>query len=514
MAHNRFIFHGFVMAKSSVILNHKGEHFTLPENEINHSARATMTDMDSISVSQVLSSMEMPARSRVEIYQRYLYMLGDPIIGQALNLHVTQSLGGHETTGDVIFIEAKSDISANERKLVEQIQVDLSELINSNAYQMALWGCAFGDAYSRLFGQEKAGITHIELSDFYLPTYVQAFEKSGNTVGYQINIEHKTHVLSAMQLARLKMPRMGFTPQHRMKYNYLLQSIVQDDLSEHKPIPSNIGGSFLEMAEKPFFLLQTALLGLNSARILDNIRESMLGLNLRDMTKEQQTQFINNLKKIFQQSKQRAAQAIAQNKPILEKITHIFPVWDEKQLVSIDASGSLNAGNGQAYNIDDVMFYAKLLAGALGIDLSMLGFADLLSGGLGDGGFFRVSAQSGQRARLLRQGMTSWVNHLIDVHCMLKFGGIFDTGKRPYEVVFNGATSALERENQEIRERKSAAAAVALQNFAAVKELGLDENSLVLFLKNEMGYDEDDAKIYAKSLIQNNNDNEAAPEMM
>ncbi len=487
------------MAKST-ILNSHGEHFTLPENDIAYSARTTMTEMDSVSVSQVLSSMEMPARSRAEIYQRYLYMMGDPIIGQALNLHVTQALGGHETTGDVIFIEAKPDINANERKLVKEIQEDLTELLNLNAYQMALWGCVFGDSYARLYGEKKRGITHIELNEFFLPVYVQPFEKAGKTVGYQININNKVETMSAMDLSRLKMPRMGFTPQHRMQYNYLLQSIIEDDLNKHKPIPCNIGGSLLEMAEKPFFLLQTALLGLSSARILDNIRESMLGLNMKDMTREQQKEFFNHLTRILTQSKQRATQAVYQNKPILEKTTHLFPIWDEKQLVSIDANGSMNSGNTNAYSIDDVMFYAKMLAGSLGIDLSMLGFADLLSGGLGDGGFFRVSAQAGQRARLIRQGETVWVNHVIDVHCMMKFGGIFDAGNRPYEVVFNGATSALERENQETRERKNGSAAVALQNFASVKELGFDEMAMEIFIKDQMGYDEDDAKMYAKNL--------------
>ena len=104
--------------KKSSILNSQGEYFNLPENDISQSARTTMTDMDAVTISQVLSALEMPARSRTEIYQQYLYMLGDPVIGAALNLHVTQALGGHETTGDVIFIEATPTATENERKLV------------------------------------------------------------------------------------------------------------------------------------------------------------------------------------------------------------------------------------------------------------------------------------------------------------------------------------------------------------------------------------------------------------
>lgn len=495
------------MAKST-ILSMTGEPFALDEKLITQSAQTSFTDIDAISISQVLSALEMPARNRQEIYSRYMYMSGDPIIAAALNLHVTQSLGGHETTGDVIFIEAKPNATDAEKKIIEQIQNDLLDMLNQNAYQIAFWGCAFGDAYARIYGEKKHGISHIELSEFYLPAFIQPFELAGKTAGYRINIEQKIHTLTPIQLSRLKMPRMGFVPQYRMQYNYFVQSITQDDVSKHKPVPSNIGGSFLESAEKPFFLLQSALIGLSSGRILDSIRESIIGLNMKDMTKEQQMQFFNFFSGMLKASKKRAADAIEKKSPVLEKIIHLLPVWDEKQLYNVDTGGSLGNQNANAYSVDDVMFYAKLLAGSLGLDLSMLGFSDLLSGGLGDGGFFRVSAQAGQRSRLLRQGLTGWVNHVIDVHCNYKFNGVFQSANRPYEVVFNGATSALERENQETRERKNAAASVALQNFASVKELGFDENAITLFVKDQMGFDEDDAKIYAKSMVLSNNENE------
>lgn len=494
------------MAKKSVLVDAGGRNFDLNLEEIAYSANRTYADLDAISVSQVLTSMEMPARNRIQIYDRYMYMLGDPIVGQALNLHVTQSLGGHETTGDVVFLEAKPDITPAELKMVEEIRADLSELINENVYQMALWGCAFGDSYSRIFGEEGKGITHLDVSDFYLPSFVLAFEKAGKTVGYQISIDRETQILSSLQLARLKMPRLGFVPQYRLQHNYQLESIINDDLNAHNAIPATIGGSFCETAEKPFFLLQSALLGLNSGRILDSIRENVIGLNMADMTSEQQKLLFNNIANILKASKQRAKQAIEQNKPITEKIMHIIPTWQEKQLYSIDAGGSLSGTTSNVYTVDDVMFYAKLLAGSLGIDLSMLGFADLLSGGLGDGGFFRVSAQSGQKARLIRRGVTGWVNHLIDVHCQYKYKGVFDEHKRPYEIVFVGATSALERENQETRERRAGASATVIQVIGMLKEQGADETIGAHFMKEQMGIDEEDAKIYAKMLSSGNDE--------
>ena len=494
---------GFSKMKSK-ILNSNGQPFELFEEKVNQSARKTFTDLDAVSVSQVLSSFHTPVRSRQEIYQRYAQMMQDPIIGQALNLHVTQTLGGHETTGDVIFIEAKADITDNEKKFVEQIQQDLSDLINTNAYQVAFICCAFGVAFTKIYSEEKKGVSFLEQSDFYLPHYVQAFELVGKTVGYRVSEDEKIHTLNVKELARLRMPRMGVVPQYRMQYNYLANKgknkEEKEDIEKLLPVPATIGGSFLEMAEKPFFLLQSALIGLSSGRILDSVRESIIGVNMANMTTDQQRAFIDKFGGLLRASKKRTSDAVKNNQPILEKIIHLLPVWDEKQLYSVDAGGALNVNNSNAYGVEDVLFYAKMLAGALGLDLSMLGFSDLLSGGLGDGGFFRISAQSGQRSRLIRQAVTDWVHHIIDVHCAQKFGGIFEVGKRPYEIVFNGATSALERENQETRERKNMAAATILQNITALKELGADTKTMTHFLKEQMGFDEDDAEIYAQAL--------------
>ena len=45
----------------------------------------------------------------------------------------------------------------------------------------------------------------------------------------------------------------------------------------------------------------------------------------------------------------------------------------------------------------------KRLGGALGVDPSLLGFGDMLSGGLGDGGFFRVSVLASVSSAIERE---------------------------------------------------------------------------------------------------------------
>ncbi|TDR30350.1 hypothetical protein [Hydromonas duriensis] len=487
--------------QSSSILDANGQAFSYASaSDIQNSGYQSNTQIDAVSISQVLSSFEMPSRVRWEVYKQYLYMMSDPIISAALNLHVTQSLGGHETTGEVIFIESKPTANAKEKKLISEINTALSNKINEIAYQIGYVGIGMGDAYARLYGEKGNGIIHIDTSEFYLPPLVQSFEKGGRTVGYEVSVDNRELIpLTVMQVARLKMPRMLFVPQPRAQYNQWKQAVAQDDFNALPNLPALVGGSFLEAAEKPFFLLQSALTGLSSSRILDSVRESMFGVNMQDMTHDQQKEFFSRVSGMLMASKKRAADAIKNREPVVEKIFHLIPTWREKQLYAIDAGGTIaGGGNAKGYDTDDVMLYAKLLAGALGLDLSMLGFSDILSGGLGEGGFFRVSAQSAHRARMLRQAMSGFVHHVIDVHCQYKYGGIFSEADRPYTVNFVGSSSAQDREQQEVQERKMAASATLVQIMQQMKDLGLDSKTATHLFKEQLGFDEDDAVLYGQ----------------
>ena len=108
-------------------------------------------------------------------------------------------------------------------------------------------------------------------------------------------------------------------------------------------------------------------------------------------------------------------------------------------------------GRAATISIEDVLLHARLLSGALGVDLSMLGFADQLSGGLGEGGFFRVSAQAAERARVIRVALAEFFNHVIDIHTMRRYGVVFSPTERPWVINFFGSISALESEKQRTR---------------------------------------------------------------
>lgn len=107
-------------------------------------------------------------------------------------------------------------------------------------------------------------------------------------------------------------------------------------------------------------------------------------------------------------------------------------------------------------HIEDVMFHLKRMASSLGIDVSMLGWGDLMSGGLGDGGFFRTSIQAAIRANWLRVGVVQSVNRLIDIHMAHKYGKVFGAGElRPIEIKFHSLNTAIEAEQADAMETRT-----------------------------------------------------------
>jgi len=105
--------------------------------------------------------------------------------------------------------------------------------------------------------------------------------------------------------------------------------------------------------------------------------------------------------------------------------------------------------------LEDVLFHVKRLGGALGVDPSMLGFGDFLSGGIGDGGFFRVSIMAAMKANLLRLAIQNGIQRLCEIHVAYKYNKIFLDGQQPWRIVFNSVSTALEREEQENLESRA-----------------------------------------------------------
>ena len=191
--------------------------------------------------------------------------------------------------------------------------------------------------------------------------------------------------------------------------------------------------------------------------------------------------------------------AEVERKPYMDRVRHIIPVSNEKQITSFNPAGT---GRNGTITIDDIMLHARLLSGALGVDLSMIGFADQLAGGLGEGGFFRVSAQAAERARIIRVALADFFDSIIDVHTFRKMGVIFPPTERPWQINFYGSISALEAEKQRTRADAMNSGLLLVQAIQALKEVGATKEIMSEFLEKTMMLDDPQAKLYAEIVDQ------------
>jgi hypothetical protein len=211
---------------------------------------------------------------------------------------------------------------------------------------------------------------------------------------------------------------------------------------------------------------------------------------------------------MLKRSKEVAEDAVKGGRPILERIRHVIPVFGDKQLTTIQAPNGGQTGRTASIGIEDIMLHARLLAGALGVDLSMVGFADQMSGGLGEGGFFRTSAQVAERARVIRVSLSEFFNHVIDIHTLKKYGVVIPPSERPWQINFFGSISALEAEKQRTRSEGMSVGLMLIQALQQLKEMNVSEEVAVNYLTDLMQLDEEQAKLYAQSLKASQGDDD------
>jgi len=455
-------------------------------------------DADYVGVEMIMGATDAPVRTRAQIYQKRQFMVTDGLINTALRQHVQMALGGHESTGEVIFCEKKPTATAEEKRFVDEL-AGLVKILNENAHTVCFNAAGFGDGYTRIYAVKGQGVVATD-SDAVYPPLVQAYEMLGKTVGYLVSTGQKlSSRLDHLKIIRMKMPRMILIPQMKVIENAQRINLEAETPDQMVPLASIAGGSFLDAAEQDFDNLYAALRGLVGQRISASIDENLLALNMSDMTKEQAKKFKENMEKMLRAMKTRAEEQVSSGIYSTARHFHMLPVYGEKQLTQVSSfQGASNGGTG--LTVDDVMFHAKKLAGTLGIDISMLGFADQLTGGLGEGGFNRTSSQAAERARILRTAFTQYANDMIDRHMLAKYGWCWPDDERPYAINFYGSIAALEAEKQATQERAMNKFAILVQVLAQLRDLGLPTDMVEHMLAIQAQLDQEAAQLYAKGL--------------
>lgn len=447
-------------------------------------------------------------RTRQNIYRRWQLMQKDPQISEGLSLHVTAALGGHESTGDVIFISPHErvrgrGIRAKElRQKVENAARQLTPILNRHAFGLARQAIAYGDSYARIYSNGRHGVIDLMNNERTHPPLIQSFVQGEKNVGFFVmemqNWEKVVERLTPMQLLRVKMPRIEHIPQMPLtafKEGQRLMSI--DNVGELPVLPDVVGGSFLYAVEDAWQDLIISMSGLNNQQIADSVKQAFLTVNMDGMPAEQRKRYTSRITKILQNYQTQIKKAFAGGEALYGTAYHILPTWGDKQ--TITPIGDL-AQRSAPLNSETLMVNMRRIAGGLGLDLSLMGWADMLTGGLGDGAAFHTSAQIMRRSMLIRMALTNAFNDLMALHFGLVYGEYFHQGDYPWQFDFYSDQSAAATEALSNRQARMNMVIMKAQALQSLKELGLNSQNLQRILEEDGGMDYDAALILANNL--------------
>ncbi len=228
--------------------------------------------------------------------------------------------------------------------------------------------------------------------------------------------------------------------------------LSQDNYADEAMVESQeYGSSLIETGYQPWLDLLDAICSLNASRRNAARLERIIGVSTGRLDPEKAAKYLNTISaQIIQTDKAITARSLRKGF-VQTVINRIFPMFGEKGRMDVNTVQGTPDING----LEDVLFHVKRLGGALGVDPSMLGFGDFLSGGLGDGGFFRVSVMAAMKASALRLAIQNGIQRLCEIHVAYKHNKIFLDGNQPWRIVFNSVSTALEREEQENLEART-----------------------------------------------------------
>lgn len=404
-----------------------------------------------------MSEKKMPS-DRFAKYALVQDMVCDPVLSGALDMHISHALSVDSQTGNILEITAKTK---EFKDLAASLQSELGLLINQGLPSWCKLMAAFGVHYIRPYADDKRGVFDIESSYYTMAQQIREYVRGGQCAGFTSEYLKESvnggevRLVEPWQLVALRVPYWQpniylepFNPTGR-------QYSLYDDLHRRTPIETqDYGTSFLEFAYPAWCDLSDSIRSLKGSRYNASRIDRFIALGMDNLDPARAAQYLNMVGTQLRKDLE-AAYRKGRTKGLIPSVwnTMVPNLSGSKGGVSIDTQTI----SPDIQHIEDVMFHLKRMSAGLGIDVSMLGWGDLMSGGLGDGGFFRTSIQAAIRANWLRVGVVNAVNRLIDIHMAYKYGKVFPAGTaRPIEIKFHSLNTAVEQEQSEATEIRTA----------------------------------------------------------
>lgn len=451
-------------------------------------------------------------RTRKQIYTKWQQMASFAPIAEGLSIHVTASLGGDAITGQLVYITPSAMLRDNKdspqaKELLEKLNSrikPLEKMINENIVKMVTDAVSYGDAYARVWGEKQHGVLAIGCNEYTFPPLIQAYEQGGmRNVAFQAldtkGWNQTTSKFNVTEMVRLKMPRIVAVPQYDPTDGMFNAKVMQENNINDLPIfPAHIGGSFLYQIEKVYDDVMIALSCMNSQQVADAVNQMFLTIDMSGMPPAQRDAYKNGLTKMIADHEVFVKNAINGGEALWNTKFHVLPTFSEKQV--LNPIGDIKGQRSGGVDIEKFMINVRLLMGGLGLDPSMVGWADMLSGGLGDGASFHTSAQIMRRSGLVRQATKQMLDDLIALDWGYAFNEVFDENELPWNVEFYSDQSASATEQLTNQQNRMNGLILKSQAMAQLKELNLGVDATARLLERDGGMDYDEAMMVAEAL--------------
>lgn len=398
---------------------------------------------------------------RLAQYPIYDTMASDPTIDSALKMHIAHALSARSDSGEIIKIESVND---EKNAVVEELRGALAEIINRDCHVWAYNAALYGSWFARVYLGEDNGISAVR-SDFYThPRFMTEYRIGGMLAGYTSTWQQASGTIEMMEpwkFVSFKIPIYKTVKTEPYRVGEEPFDISRDDYkSDVITETQNYGQSLIETAFVPWMDLLDAIVSLNMSRKNAAKLERLIGVNTGKLNPQKAAQYLNVVSSQMQKTDAAAAEKSLKKGFIQTVMNHIIPIFG-------DGRGRLDISTVEGSpNIDglaDVDFHVHRLCSALGVEPALVGFSQELSGGMGDGGFFRVSITAAMKANLLRRAILDGVERLCEIHVASKLGKVFLPGEKPWRIMFNSVSTSLEREERENMEGRVAFATGLVQ---------------------------------------------------
>jgi len=380
-------------------------------------------------------------------------MAQSPTVSAALAIHIWHALAP-DLKGECFKYVPKDANDKDAQKLCDELNADLQAKLKVLLPSVALLMCIYGVAYVRPHAEAGKGIVSFESSYHPLPCFVSEFTAGGQPAGYAgeylLDPVTKRRILAyPWDLLTFKNPM--WTPSRNeipTEHGYNLLTKL-----ENAPLMENLnrGTSFLEHSLVPWNNLNAALASLKCTRNNAAKVDRLIAIATGNLDPANGARFINNLG-VHMKRNQDAIASMALNGSVMPSVmNHFIPVsGDGRGGITIDTQQTPSDING----IQDVLFHLKTLAGSLGVDATMLGWADQMSGGLGEGGWLQTSIQAAQRAEWIQMAANRFLMDTAAVHMAWKRNQSWPEDA-PYKVEFNSLNTAIEEKESQEREGRA-----------------------------------------------------------